>query len=183
MLLLPATPGVPPPGVCGLPRALGGAVDATTAALPEGPISVVSGGFRLRNIPGGGPKEVRLVTNCDQCANLIGQNPGRLTPTGFPPDAVLTVLRDPIQLPNGTQIPVGGRIVVNGRGQPTFNGQPVELPTNTEFGFTPPARWGDGITLGVPAPHTTFVVPPQPAPVAGGVGAVGAAVNEAGSGN
>jgi hypothetical protein len=95
---IPQTPGVPPPGVCGLPRALGGAIDTTTNSLPEGPISVVSGGFRLRNVPGGGPREVRLVTNCDQCANLIGQNPGRLTPTGFPPDAVLTVLREPIPL-------------------------------------------------------------------------------------
>ncbi len=89
---IPAGPNVPPPGVCGLPRALGGAVDATTGALPEGPISVVSGGFRLRNA-------------------------------------------------------------------------------------------ADGLTLGVPEPHTTFVMPPQPAPVAGAAGAAGAAAHGAGSGN
>jgi len=179
---LTASPaGTPPPGVCGVPRAFGGAVDMT-GALPEGPISTVSGGFRLRNVPGGGPREVRLVTNCEQCANLIGQNPGRLTPTGFPPDAVLTVLREPIPLRAGGEVPVGGRIVINSRGQPTYNGQPIELPTNTEFGFTPPPRWADGLTLGVPAPASTIQIVPPP-PVDGAAAASGAAAAGSGSAN
>jgi len=174
---LPAPPkGTPPPGNCGLPNALGNAVDPATATLPEGPISATSGGFRLRNAgEGGGPKLVRLVTNCEECANLIGQNPGRLTPTGYPPDAVLTVVRDPIRLPNGEVIPVGGEILVNGRGQPTFNGQPIDLPSNTEFGFTPPPRWDQGQTLGLPSPALTLQ-PVAELPV-GPAAAAGAAIN------
>ncbi len=161
--------GTPPPGNCGLPNALAKAVDPATGVLPEGPISAVSGGFRLRNTGQGGPKEVRLVTNCEECANVIGQNPGRLTPTGFPPDAVLVVTRDGFKSGN-VDVPVGGRLIINSKGLPTYNGQPIELPTNTEFGFEPPARWAgpDGVTLSVPAPVPTLTrMTPPPIDAAG----------------